>query len=688
MASSFSFTPNFLTKDGRPWLPVMGEIHFSRVDARDWRDRLLKMKAGGVNIASTYVFWIHHEEIEGEWDFTGRRDLRSFAKACADAGLFLFLRIGPWCHGEARNGGFPDWLSRKGFVPRTNDERYFEKAGILYKKIFGQVEGLLSKDGGPVIGVQIENECGHCGGPSGEAGEEHIKRLSRMAREAGFDVPLMTATAWGGAATGGLLPVMGGYVDAYWGSCATELPPSANFLITKDRDDHAIGSDFGSGGAPSFDARKFPYLTAELGSGLEASRKRRPAPSKSDVGALTLAKLASGCASLGYFMYCGGTNPKGRLSSLNETRSSGSPNDLPEISYDFHAPVGEFGGIKESYGEIKLFALFANDFGSGLCQMETFIPKESASDPRDMESARWSWRFSRGADGPRAGYLFVNNHARHRKMAAHRAKTFSLEAGGETISFKIDVENGDYFFLPFNMEIGGATLKKAFASPLCRLRGETETFVFYRNAASRGKSDGELYEFEGGAKPRGARIVTLTREDASRAYKISRGQKDFLVITGGALTDDGAIKIFCAGKSSAVSIPEVFAPIEIPAVRPPEVSFKLIEENERRKTWRVDVGEWRGNECRLSLRYEGSGASLFKDGEKVADQFFRGKEFPFVAGLSRWTRGEKISLEFAVDSLSKADGVYLEGSCDWTDGAACALLGASAEVETVTNISV
>jgi beta-galactosidase len=64
----------FLTFDGRPWLPVMGEFHFSRYPADEWRDELLKMKAGGVTVISTYIFWIHHEETEGRMDWSGSRD--------------------------------------------------------------------------------------------------------------------------------------------------------------------------------------------------------------------------------------------------------------------------------------------------------------------------------------------------------------------------------------------------------------------------------------------------------------------------------------------------------------------------------------------------------------------------------------------------------------------------------------
>src|SRR5512145_3536365 len=74
-----------LRLDGRPWLPVMGEFHYSRYPAEEWRDELLKMKAGGIDIAASYVFWIHHEEVEGRFDWSERRSLRSFVQRCGEA---------------------------------------------------------------------------------------------------------------------------------------------------------------------------------------------------------------------------------------------------------------------------------------------------------------------------------------------------------------------------------------------------------------------------------------------------------------------------------------------------------------------------------------------------------------------------------------------------------------------------
>ena len=173
----YSYDKKSLLRDDKRWFPLMGEIHYSRYPDKYWKEALLRMKAGGVDIVSSYVIWIHHEEIEGEWDFFGNKDLRRFVETIKDCGLTMLLRIGPWIHGEVRNGGFPDWLIQKCPENRTNFQPYFDEVKRFYEKIFQQVKGLLLEDGGPIIGIQIENEYGHCGGLCGEEGDFHMKKL-------------------------------------------------------------------------------------------------------------------------------------------------------------------------------------------------------------------------------------------------------------------------------------------------------------------------------------------------------------------------------------------------------------------------------------------------------------------------------------------------------------------------------
>lgn len=59
---SFSLNNLYYLKDGQPWYPVMGEIHYGRVPRADWEESILKMKASGVTVIATYVFWNYHEE--------------------------------------------------------------------------------------------------------------------------------------------------------------------------------------------------------------------------------------------------------------------------------------------------------------------------------------------------------------------------------------------------------------------------------------------------------------------------------------------------------------------------------------------------------------------------------------------------------------------------------------------------
>ena len=60
--TTLTLDSNSLLLNGKPWTPVMGEFHFARYPENEWREELLKMKAGGIDIVSTYVSWIHHED--------------------------------------------------------------------------------------------------------------------------------------------------------------------------------------------------------------------------------------------------------------------------------------------------------------------------------------------------------------------------------------------------------------------------------------------------------------------------------------------------------------------------------------------------------------------------------------------------------------------------------------------------
>ena len=56
----------YIEINGKPFIPVMGEMHYSRFPNRYWEEEILKIKAAGINMVSFYIIWIHHEEVEGD----------------------------------------------------------------------------------------------------------------------------------------------------------------------------------------------------------------------------------------------------------------------------------------------------------------------------------------------------------------------------------------------------------------------------------------------------------------------------------------------------------------------------------------------------------------------------------------------------------------------------------------------
>lgn len=699
---SYSFDNKSLFKGEKRWFPIMGEIHYSRYPDSGWKEALLKMKEGGVDIVSSYVIWIHHEEIENQFEWTGWRDLRKFVQTIKECGLSMILRIGPWSHAEVRHGGFPDWLLAKCPDARnTNDEKYFAEVEKFYKAIYEQVKGLLLKDGGPIIGVQIENEFGHCGGLTGDAGEAHMKRLEKMARETGFDVPLYTATGWGGAVTAGLLPVMGGYCEAPWDPRITEIEPSGNYVFTYERNDHAIGCDFGLGEGITFDMTKYPYLTAELGGGLQVTLKRRPIAQPKDIGAMSLAKIGSGCNLLGYYMYHGGQNPEGKLTTLEENIATGSLNDMSIKNYDFRAPLGEYGLPNGTYGEIKLYSLFAHDFGEFLASTETDLPDSNPITPENFSDLRTSWRYKECEKcGKKRGFVFVNNYQRRRKMAGHKNVVLaSTEKSGADIQFPaIDVADKDFFFLPFNMKVVDGLLKTSLATPLCVLNNQRKVYVFYSAAKPVGSlaekdssvcsakdASVSLYQFEGEVPD--CDIVTLSREDALNAHKVSANGKEYLVVTDSVLfqnNQDGKTelefedckKISFKAFPELEKVPEGFSAkkcgggftvytFDQNAAESPKVLCQKISEDEKTAVYKISVESWQNglDDLFIDIGYAGNCARLYENGKLIDDGIFVGENYPWSIGLKRYGKNaHDFTLE--IDALKKDAPIFIE---EWPD---------------------
>lgn len=609
-------TSRYFTRNGKPWIGVMGEFHFSRYSRENWHRELAKMKAGGITIVSTYLFWIYHEEIEGKMDFGGDNDIRAFIKECKDVGLDVVIRIGPWAHGECRNGGFPDWLLKKDYKLRDNNEEYLAVVKKWYQSIYNEVKGLFYKDGGNIIAVQIENEF--------VDNAEHLAKLKEIAVECGFIAPIYTVTGWNSASGAKIpvdevVPVFGGYCEAPWENHMNRLSPSPHYFFNRMRNDSAIGTDLiakTQSDGWQLPYERYPFATCELGGGIEVTHHRRPIIKPMDIYAVSLVKLGDGNNLVGYYMYHGGTNKIGELSTFNETKATGYPNDYPILSYDFQAPLSEYGEVREQYGLLNMLHMFVNDFGEEFAPMIA-VDSGNTVAADDTNSLRYGMRTN-----GKSGFVFVNHYQRLTELADIENAVISAE----NVEFPpIDVKGEVSFFMPFNMKMGDSVLEYATAQPLCKC-GETYFFAEIPNIKAE-------YKFSKGS----ANIVTVPFENAKYMRKLN----GTVYIGGGCnlyeengqihSVEDGeyicqkwngsefeTVKIGQSAKQSNVEITGVEnAPFE------PKYKEELCIGGERELTWKkINVD---GGYGFAEIDYVGDVAQIYADGELVADDYYYGK---------------------------------------------------------------
>lgn len=461
----------YMEEAGVPLVPVMGEFHFSRMDARYWRDALLKMKASGVNIVSTYCLWMLHEEFEGELSWTDNLNLRRFVEICKELELKVHLRIGPYCNAEIRNGALPDWIvNNKNFNPRSNDPLYLEYVYRWYAALYDQIKGLLYKDGGPIMGIQLENEYVRKGMVI-----SHLLNLKKIATKIGFDVPLYSMTHWMDSEypKGEIVPYAGYYIETPWTTSGKKEIPTSDFeFFTYNRISNNIGTDIikveGDITSLSGENNDSPYFTCEVGVGSTSFYGRRAIIPEEMAGENINLRLGCGVNLMGYYMYVGGSNPVGKSTTF---QSSG-----PRVNYDYQAPIREFGTLGNVMPETKKYNYFMNDFGAVLAPAVAYLPKSNEK----IDNLQWAVRLN-----GKGGFIFCSNYLYKHERKDYKDVQFSVQLKNETIKMprmKTTIHNGTYFLWPFNQYFGDVLLKYATAQPICSLKeNSNETYFFFED---------------------------------------------------------------------------------------------------------------------------------------------------------------------------------------------------------------
>lgn len=663
---SISVNSYYMTVDGRPAIPVMGEMHYSRYPHEQWEEQLLKMKAGGITIVPTYVFWNMHEEHEGQFCWTGDLDLRRFVELCGRHGLQVIVRIGPFGHGEIRNGGLPDWLFAKRIDLRSNDKGYLHYVGLYFDEVARQLRGLYYQDGGPIVGVQIENEHQHSAAPwaicyPGEAtdhtsatydaaytmegvsvqhgkitaaqlGDLHMRTLKQMAEERGIKAPLYTVTGWGRAAVLGheALPMTAAYPYPVWGN----IHERSTFCLFKDLHKHPDYSPV------RYQPEDFPSMCAEMGAGIQMTYRNRPVIDPRGAETMMLRSIGGGANGIGYYMYQGGTTP---LRAGGDGFFADEAGGVPKRSYDFQAPLGENGLEKPSYRSLRLLHAFLADFGHLLAPMEVVLPEGCDTlSPANHETLRYAARMKDDS-----GFLFLVNFQDHDTLR-HDIDDICLKIKlkGETISIDhLNLPKDENLILPFNLQMEDVHLKYATAQPLLKIadRGATHYFFFVPNGVQ------AEYHFSGGktVKPkaglastfrvgRKVKVTTLTREQALDCVKVGDGKLLFTKATVVPQGDSVRLLSLGAPRFEYIVYPSAKGFLrQTVEVEPVVPAYECTPLKARRLSFTFAEAQWprQVNDYYLSLSYQADVAMAFLDGRLAHDDFYHGK--PWTIALRR-----------------------------------------------------
>lgn len=673
----------YIIRDGKPVIPVMGEFHYSRYPAEQWEQEIIKMKAGGVNIIPSYIFWSLHEPVEGEFHWDDNLNLRRFIELCKKHDMDVIVRIGPFGHGEIRSGALPDWLFTKNLDVRSNDPKYLEYAGKLYAEIAKQLEGLYYKDGGPIIGCQIENEHQHSAAPwainypgekvldftaasydkgitklgvsvqegninTSELGDKHMTTLLHMAQEAGIVTPFYTTTGWGNAAVipGKAIPVTAGYTYPTW------FPDQrkSDFCMFKnlwaDPDYSPV----------RYNPLDYPSASAEMGVGIQMVYDKRPICTPEAAEALMLRCLAGGSNIIGYYMYHGGSTP--RMDNGYGEFYSDQPMGLPKISYDFQAPLGEFGLEAPSFRPLRVIHNFLADFQHILASMQPVMPENvKTMTPDNRDDLRYAARMNPTGEG----FLFLVNTQDH-DLGRHDQTDLQININLPSETLNIPAKGGMTLprntstILPFNFDMEGALLKYATAQPLMKIDdkgtphyfftvhdGMKPEFMFAKQTV-KGKAEFTSITpgFESTFKviPRSGKtfkVTVLPYADALNATKIN-GK---LFITDATVMPEGNnVKLLSLGKNKvdyivypsnmgfkkqSVAVDSVNPAITVNKSVPLRMEIHF---NEKAS----DAPQV--NEYFLSVPYTGDLAMAFLDNTMVLDHFWQG--MPWCIGLNRF----------------------------------------------------
>lgn len=316
--------------NGKPFVVKAAELHYPRIPRPYWEHRIKMCKALGMNTVCLYVFWNIHEQQEGKFDFTGNNDVAEFCRLAQRNGLYVIVRPGPYVCAEWEMGGLPWWLLKKKDIRLREPDPYFmERVKLFERKVGEQLASLTIQNGGPIIMVQVENEYGSYG-----ENKAYVSAIRDIVRQSGFDKVTLFQCDWASNFE------KNGLDDLVW---------TMNFGTGAD-----IAQQFRRLGELRPNA---PQMCSEFWSGWfdKWGARHETRPAKAMVEGID--EMLSKGISFSLYMTHGGT-------SFGHWAGANSPGFAPDVtSYDYDAPINEYGQATPKYWELRRTMEKYNDGG-------------------------------------------------------------------------------------------------------------------------------------------------------------------------------------------------------------------------------------------------------------------------------------------------------------------------------------
>ncbi|MDR1439466.1 MAG: beta-galactosidase [Clostridiales bacterium] len=353
---------------GRAAVVLSGEFQYFRTDPGEWRDRLEKLRAMGLNAIGAYFPWNYHSDGPGHADFgSPHRDVGRFLRLAGELGLWVVARPGPYVCNEWDLGGYPAWLMAEPSGDwRTGQREHLRLCRQWLRAVHARLAPHQIGRGGPILLYQVENE--HFWGD-----RALFESLAAYAAEDGIRVPLV-GNHEGSVYKVGAEDIADG-IDIYtpvwelyrWRGWLERmrdaLPPDVPLMVLE-----YMGASFCTWGEPAADEDRLPSPWVRM---------------------QAMLFLAKGANLANFFVAAGGVNPPGFGSDHSCT------------CYMADAAVSHWGGLGRKFYEMRLLAEAVGSFQEAL----------GLSKPADI---------GRGADnanveclartGPRGDFYFLFNN--------------------------------------------------------------------------------------------------------------------------------------------------------------------------------------------------------------------------------------------------------------------------------------